>query len=85
MDLCSGDIVTYTLSESPNLLMETTMLEQALKILPEKHDLILNSNQGWHYQHKQYRQILAERRYAEHELRGQLLRQCCHREFLRTT
>ena len=60
MDLCSGDIVTYTLSKSPNLLMVTTMLEQALKVLPEKHDLILHSDQGWHYQHKQYRQILAE-------------------------
>ena len=60
MDLCSGDIVTYTLSESPNLLMVTTMLEQALKVLPEKHELILHSDQGWHYQHKQYRQILKE-------------------------
>lgn len=60
MDLCSGDIVTYTLSESPNLLMVTTMLEQALKVLPKNHDLILHSDQGWHYQHKQYRKMLAE-------------------------
>ena len=60
MNLCSGDIVTYTLSESPNLLMVTTMLEQALKVLPKKHNLILHSDQGWHYQHKQYRQMLAE-------------------------
>lgn len=60
MDLCSGDVVTYTLSESPNLLMVTTMLEQAVKILPEKHDLILHSDQGWHYQHKQYRKLLEE-------------------------
>ena len=60
MDLCSGDIVTYTLSESPNLLMVTTMLEQALKTLPQKHDLILHSDQGWHYQHKQYRKMLAD-------------------------
>ena len=60
LDLCSGDVVTYTLSESPNLLMVTTMLEQAVKILPEKHDLILHSDQGWHYQHKQYRKLLEE-------------------------
>ena len=60
MDLCSGDIVTYTLSESPNLLMVTTMLEQALKVLPEKHELILHSDQGWHYQHKHYRKMLAD-------------------------
>ena len=58
VDLYSGDIVI--LSESPNLLMVTTMLEQALKVLPEKHDLILHSNIGRHYQHKQYRQIWKE-------------------------
>ena len=58
MDLCSGDIVTYTLSESPNLLMVTTMLKQALNVLPEKHTLILHSDQGWHYQHMQYQLAL---------------------------
>ena len=31
LDLCSGDIVTYTLSGSPNLLMVTPMPEQALQ------------------------------------------------------
>ena len=30
LDLYSGDIVTYTLSDRPNLLLVTTMLEQAL-------------------------------------------------------
>ena len=65
MDLCSGDIVTYTLSESPNLLMVTRMLEQALEVLPEKHDLILHSDQGWHYQHKQYRKMLADKRITQ--------------------
>ena len=60
MDLCSDDIVTYTLSESPNLQMVTTMLEQALTVLPKEHDLILHSDQGWHYQHKQYRKMLAD-------------------------
>ena len=40
--------------------MVTKMLEKALKILPKKHDLILHSNQGWHYQHKQYHKLLEE-------------------------
>ena len=43
-----------------DLLMVTTMLKQALKVLPEKHELILHSDQCWHYQHKQYRQLLKE-------------------------
>ncbi len=61
LDLCSGDIVTYTISDSPNLEMVTTMLEQAFQNLPDNTDLILHSDQGWHYQHKQYRRMLTEK------------------------
>ena len=61
LDLCSGDIVTYTISDSPNLEMVTTMLEQAFLNLPNNTGLILHSDQGWHYQHKQYRRMLAEK------------------------
>lgn len=61
LDLYSGDIVTYTLSDSPNLLMVTTMLEQAFEKIPNNTNLLLHSDQGWHYQHKQYRRMLAEK------------------------
>ena len=61
LDLYSGDIVTYTISDSPNLLMVTTMLEQAFRKIPDGIGLMLHSDQGWHYQHKQYRQMLAEK------------------------
>ena len=61
LDLCSGDIVTYTISESPNLLMVTTMLEQAFEKIPDNTGLLLHSDQGWHYQHKQYRKMLDEK------------------------
>ena len=61
LDLCSGDIVTYTISDSPNLEMVTTMLEQAFQKLPDNAELILHSDQGWHYQHKQYRRMLTEK------------------------
>ena len=54
LDLYSGDIVTYTLSDSPNLLMVTTMLEQAFAMIPDNTNLLLHSDQGWHYRHKQY-------------------------------
>ena len=59
--LCSGDIVTYTISDSPNLLMVTTMLEQAFQKIPDNTGLLLHSDQGWHYQHKQYRKMLEEK------------------------
>ena len=61
LDLYSGDIVTYTLSDSPNLLMVTTMLEQAFAMIPDNARLLLHSDQGWHYRHKQYRQMLLEK------------------------
>ena len=61
LDLCSGDIVTYTISDSPNLEMVTSMLEQAFLNLPDNTGLMLHSDQGWHYQHNQYRRMLAEK------------------------
>ena len=61
LDLCSGDIVTYTISDSPNLLMVTSMLEQAFQKIPDNSGLLLHSDQDWHYQHKQYRRMLAEK------------------------
>ena len=61
LDLYSGDIVTYTVSDSPNLLMVTTMLEQAFETIPDNTKLLLHSDQGWHYRHKQYRQMLLEK------------------------
>ena len=61
LDLYSGDIVTYTISDSPNLEIVTRMLEQAFHNLPDNTGLMLHSDQGWHYQHKQYRRMLAEK------------------------
>ena len=61
LDLYSGDIVTYTISDSPNLLMVTTMLEQAFQKIPDNTGLLIHSDQGWHYQHRQYRRMLDEK------------------------
>lgn len=61
LDLYSGDIVTYTLSGSPNLLMVTTMLKQAFEKIPDNTKLLLHSDQGWHYRHKQYIQMLQDK------------------------
>ncbi len=60
-DLCSGDVVTYTLSDSPNLSMVITMLEQAFEKIPDNTDLILHSDQGWQYRHKRYVAMLQEK------------------------
>jgi len=58
LDLCSKDIVSYTISDRPVLSMVTTMLDKAFEQLPNGTNLILHSDQGWHYQHKQYQRML---------------------------
>ncbi len=60
-DLCSGDVVTYTLSDSPNLSMVTAMLAQAFEKIPDNTKLVLHSDQGWHYRHKTYVAMLKEK------------------------
>ena len=59
LDLYSRDIVSYTISERPVLKMVTSMLEKAFQSIPDGTDLILHSDQGWHYQHKRYREMLS--------------------------
>lgn len=58
LDLYSRYIVSYTISDRPVLSMVTTMLDKALNKLPKKAALILHSDQGWQYQHKQYQHKL---------------------------
>ncbi|MHC0552097.1 IS3 family transposase [Salinicoccus sp. CNSTN-B1] len=61
LDLFNGEIITYTISNRPTYSLVAEMLENALKYLPEKHGLLMHSDQGWHYQMKQYRQTLEAR------------------------
>ena len=58
LDLCSRDIVSYTISDRPVLSMVTEMLDKAFARIPDGTNLILHSDQGWQYQHKQYQRIL---------------------------
>lgn len=38
--------------------MATNMLNKAFEQIPDGSDLILHSDQGWQYQHKQYQRML---------------------------
>jgi putative transposase len=59
LDLYNGEIVSYTIGQSPRLSMVITMLDKAIKGLPDKSDLILHSDQGWQYQMKPFQRKLA--------------------------
>ena len=61
LDLYSRDLISYTIFERPVLGMVTTMLEQAFEKIPDDTNLILHSDQGWHYQHKQYQRMLQKK------------------------
>ena len=61
LDLHSSDLISYTISDRPVLSMVTTMLDEAFAKIPTGTNLILHSDQGWQYQHKQYQQMLREK------------------------
>lgn len=58
LDLCSENLVSYTISNRPVLEMVTSMLEKAFASIPDDTGLILHSDQGWQYQHKKYQRML---------------------------
>jgi putative transposase len=61
LDLYNGEIISYTISERPNLLMVTNMLAKATKNIRADADLVLHSDQGWHYQHATYQNQLKKK------------------------
>jgi len=58
LDLYNGEIVSYTVSAHPDLLLVTSMLQKAVKNIKRGSGLILHSDQGWHYQHATYQRML---------------------------
>ncbi|MEC3097555.1 IS3 family transposase, partial [Bacillus cereus] len=61
LDLYNGEIITYTIGSRPMYSLVSEMLEKALERLPEHHQLVMHSDQGWHYQMKQYVRTLESR------------------------
>jgi transposase InsO family protein len=61
LDLHSGYLISYTISKRPVLSMVTSMLDKAFEQIPDGTNLILHSDQGWQYQHKQYQRMLQQK------------------------
>ena len=60
LDLYNGEIITYTLQSRPTFDLVETMLEQGLERVNKGDDLMIHSDQGWHYRMPQYKNILKE-------------------------
>ncbi|UKS62681.1 IS3 family transposase [Bacillus toyonensis] len=60
LDLFNGEIITYTIGSRPTYSLVSTMLDQALERVTAQDKLLIHSDQGWHYQMKQYRHSLKQ-------------------------
>ena len=60
LDMHTNEIISYDLSQSPNLEQTSRMLNQAFKKFPYVQGLIMHSDQGWQYQHQIFRSALKE-------------------------
>ncbi|MHA7749491.1 IS3 family transposase [Paenibacillus chondroitinus] len=58
LDLFNGEIITYTVGSRPTYSLVSEMLNNAFKRLSDEDELLLHSDQGWHYQMKQYQHAL---------------------------
>ncbi|WP_371818305.1 IS3 family transposase [Pseudarthrobacter sp. C4D7] len=60
MDLFDRQIISYSISPSPNLELTNSSLRQALACLEEGQQPLVHSDQGFQYQHVSWRKLLQE-------------------------
>lgn len=60
LDLCNGEIIAYKVMNRPVYQLVGDMLDDAIKRLKPGDQLILHSDQGWHYQMKKYQKTLQD-------------------------
>lgn len=60
MDLFDRQIISYSISPSPNLELTNNSLRQALACLEDNQQPLVHSDQGFQYQHVSWRKLLQE-------------------------
>ena len=60
LDLFNNEVISYSISRSPNLWQIREMLNGLFAKLPADATPILHSDQGWQYQHAEYQRLLSE-------------------------
>ena len=58
LDLFNGEIISYNIESRPVYPLVGNMLDRAVKCLQEGDEVILHSDQGWHYQMNKYTSVL---------------------------
>ena len=60
LDMFNREIISYSISTSPNLQQIRDMLNGLFEKLPNGAHPLFHSDQGWQYQHAEYQRLLAE-------------------------
>jgi len=60
-DMYSGEIISYSISNSTNLNQVINMLDETFSKFENLNGLIFHSDQGWQYQHSCYQQRLRDK------------------------
>ena len=60
LDMFNREIISYSISTSPNLWQIREMLDGLFSKLPADARPLFHSDQGWQYQHAEYQRLLAE-------------------------
>ena len=58
VDMFNGEVVSYSVSEHPDLNLVMSMMRKALRKKVFSDSCVLHSDQGWHYQHMAYAMLL---------------------------
>ena len=58
LDMHTNEIISYDLSQHPNMRQVKNMLRKAFEKFSSLEGLVFHSDQGWQYQHYDYRQEL---------------------------
>lgn len=58
IDMFNGEVISYSISKSPNMQMIDEMLYRAFDKVKDTKGLVFHSDQGWQYQHYGYRKAL---------------------------
>jgi transposase InsO family protein len=61
LDLYNGEIISYEISDHPQMSMVEQMLQKSFKRLQSKDKPMLHSDQGWHYRMASYQQALKQK------------------------
>lgn len=61
LDVFNGEIISYSMSFSPTVVLTNNMLDKALEILNVSEQLVIHSDQGFHYKHQSWTKRLEEK------------------------